>query len=137
MQFLKVLRGCLAAYAAGVIVIFAGMLIFGGAGIEVLLAIAVFGLFALVPFVVIALVMWSAMAQAQTQVQAVHATAICAGVFFFFAAVGALIDGELPAVLVIVMFSPLVGAAFGAVFWIGAFGFKPSITMGWRMPQEP
>ncbi len=136
MQILYILRGCFAAYACAVLAIGAAEVIFGEAEIVVIGATAVFGLFAMIPFSVIALILWSLMAKVQTRVRAFQAVTICAAVFFGFAILGAFFDADFPAVITVGLLSPLMGGALGIAFWVGAFGLRREMTMGWRMPEE-
>ena len=136
MQALYILRGCLAAYAAGVIVISAGSMVVEGGDVGTFGVIAIFGLFALVPVLIIAFVIWAILAARRARILMWQAMALCAATFFGLSALAALAGGEILAILAVSGASPLVGAAFGAVFWLGAFGARREMVMGTRMPED-
>lgn len=136
MQVFYILRGCFTAYACAVLIIGGSTMIFSGGGFGVLGVTAIFGLFGMIPFTVIALVLWSALAQAEKRIRALHAIAICTAVFFGFSILAGLMTGEFLEGIVVVLLSPLLGAAFGIAFWVGAFGFRREMTMGWRVPES-
>ncbi|OAN84504.1 hypothetical protein A8B78_06500 [Jannaschia sp. EhC01] len=136
MQALYIFRGCLAAYAAGVIVITLAMMGTEGDGPEAFGFVALFGLFALVPMLIITFVIWGVLVANSARVKAWQAVALCAAVFFSLSVLAGVADGELLALFAISLTSPLVGAAFGAAFWVGAFGFRKEMTMAKRMPED-
>lgn len=136
MQWLYIFRGCLVAYAAGVVVITIGSMIVDGDGLETFGIIAIFGLFALVPMLIIAFIIWGIMVATSAHVRAWQAMALCAGVFFSISTLLALFDGELLAIFAVSLASPLAGGAFGAAFWWGAFGFRREMAMAKRMPED-
>lgn len=135
MQWLYVLRGTLVAYGFAVLLIAIATLIEGGQAPGAIGIVAFFGLFALIPMQVIVLIIWAGLVQKNAVVTVRHAMVICATVFFGLTILSALADGEVLAGLVFTAISPVVGAVLGAVFWIGAFGFKREMTMGKRMPE--
>lgn len=136
MQWLYVLRGTLVAYGFALLLIAIPTLIEGGQAPGAIVIVAFFGLFALIPMQVIVLIIWAALARNNSVVTHWQAMIICATVFFGLTLLSALADGEVFAGMVLTAVSPLIGAIFGAVFWVGAFGFKRQMTMGKRMPES-
>lgn len=136
MQLLYVFRGCLLAYAFGVVVMALATMFIDGRGPEAWGIIALFGAFLLVPFLFIVSVIWMVLAGMEKTVTALQAAAICAAVFFCLAVLLGVADGGLPGLLISAIAAPFVGAVFGAIFWIGAFGFRRDMAMGKRMPKD-
>lgn len=136
MQLLYVFRGCLLAYAFGVLGIGAGSMIVEGDGPEIIWIIALFGLFVLIPFLIVTAIIWAVLAGLEKTVTRRLAAAICAGVFFCFAVLLGYADGGLLGLLAGAVIAPMVGAVFGLVFWIGAFGLRAEMKMAKQMPQD-
>ncbi|UWQ97042.1 hypothetical protein K3728_07440 [Rhodobacteraceae bacterium M385] len=133
MQWLYVLRGTLVAYVFGVLLVAIPTLIDGGEAPGAIWLVAFFGLFALIPLQTVVFVIWGIFAKKQTLVTYRHAMGICAGVFFGLTFLSTLADGEFLVGLVMAVASPIVGAIFGGVFWVGAFGFRKEMQMGKEM----
>lgn len=90
----------------------------------------------LLPILIVTLVIRGALVRNKVRVQWRQASVLCAAVIFSFVFIGALADGEIWACIIIAVASPLVRAAFGAVFRLGAFGFRREMVMGTQMPED-
>lgn len=132
MQWLNVLRGCFAAYFAGVVVIGGVNAFISDQGADSIGAVAIFGLMAMIPFTVIALIIWAVLAGMQRRVSAVKAVLICGAVFAAIGLLLAIADGPILFSLVAPAGAFLTGCGFGTAFWLGAFGFAREVQMGRR-----
>lgn len=135
MQWLYVLRGTLVAYVFGILLVAIPTLIEGRGAPGAIWLVAFFGLLALIPLQIFVFVVWGILAKKQALVTYRQAMGICAGVFFGLTFLSTLADGELAVGLMMAVASPSVGAIFGGVFWVGAFGFRKEMQMGKRMPE--
>ncbi len=134
-QWLYVLRGCVFTYLIaslgfGVIALFDGPV----QGAEVFGIALIFGGIIALPFAIAALIIWSVLAGMRKRVSVLQAVAISAGVFFLPGVFLALAEGGLYAVLSAVILMPVLGAAFGALFWVGAFGLQREVQFAFREP---
>lgn len=128
-QGLKVLRGCFAAYLAGVLVIGTVNAI-SDRGLEVYGATAIFGLVFMIPFTVIALIIWAVLARMQRRVTAKQAVLICGATFGVIGILVAFAEGTLWVSVVALGGAFLIGCGFGVAFWLGAFGLAREVQMG-------
>lgn len=135
MQWLCILRGCLAAYVFGVIVMALGSVIVDQSGLEPVGVIALFGAFLLILLSIVAVVIWAVLAGLGKVVTIGQTIAICAGVFFFIGFLLGIADGSLLAIVASLLVAPLIGCVFGAVFWVGAFGRRREMQMGTPPPD--
>lgn len=129
MQALHILRGCLCAYFAGVVVISLGSILFDGSDPSILGVTAVFGLIFAVPFIIVAFVIWITFASQNTIIKAWHAVTICAVVFGSAVALVAYGGNPIYLTIIVIPVAGAVGAAFGVAFWIGAFGLQREVLM--------
>lgn len=136
MQWLYVLRGTLVAYVFAILLVAIATLIEGGQALGAIAIVAFFGLFALISMQVLVFIIWGLLARSAAVVTVWQTTGICAVAFFGLTLLSAFADGDFLAGLVLTISSPLVGAIFGAVFWVGAFGFRRQMVMGKRMPED-
>lgn len=136
MQWLYVLRGTLVAYVFGILLVAIPTLIEGGEAPGVIWIVAFFGLFALIPLQIIVFIVWGILAKKQALVTYRQAMGIGAGVYFGLTFLSSLADGDLGVGLVMAVASPILGAIFGGVFWVGAFGFRKEMPMGKEMPTR-
>ena len=127
-QWLQVLRGCFAAYGAGVLVI-GGYNALSSGGLAVTGFVALFGLLVMIPFSIVALVIWAVLAGRNQRVSMFGGITICAGVFAVFGMIFSTLEGSFTTILFAVAGSLLIGAAFGAAFWLGAFGFERQVVL--------
>lgn len=136
MQLLYIFRGCLLAYAFGVFAVSIGNMVAEGPSFESFGIIALFGTIVLLPFLFVVVVIWAILAGLEKTVSRWQAAAMCAGVFFFAAFLLGLAGGGLLGLLAGAVIMPVVGAVFGLIFWVGAFGFRREMPMGTRMPED-
>jgi hypothetical protein len=136
MQWLYILRGRFVAYGVAVVVIGGITSIAPGNDASLIAIVAIFGLFAMIPFMMIAFVIWLMLAANRVHVRAWQAVAICSGAFFVMGVFGAIADADGWTSVLVALGTPILGAALGAVFWVGAFGFRRKMQMGTRMPEE-
>lgn len=136
MQWLYVLRGTLVAYGFAILLVAIATLIEGGQAPGAIAVVAFFGLFALIPMQVLVLFIWGLLARSAAVVTLWQTAGICAAAFFGLTLLSAIAGGDFLAGLVLTISSHLVGAIFGAVFWVGAFGFRRQMVMGKRMPED-
>lgn len=132
MQIVPVLRGCLAAYAVGVLFNWCGQLLSDaqrpGQPLDPwndLWFSAVFGALLALPVTALVIALWFLLARRSSTVTYRDAlTSGAAGTGLVFWAVG----NPLPWLLV----GLALGAVFGAAFWLSAFGFRRQVTLTLR-----
>lgn len=132
MQIVSILRGCLAAYAVGVLFNWGGQLLSTahrpGRSLDPwndLWFSAVFGAILALPMTLLVLLIWYLLARRSKTVTYRDALASgAAGTGLAFWAVG----NPLPWLLV----GLALGAAFGAAFWLTAFGRRRQVTLTLR-----
>ncbi|MEQ8876989.1 MAG: hypothetical protein RIC49_11335 [Phycisphaerales bacterium] len=129
MQIFSVLKGCLAAYLVGVLFNWTGQLLSSaqgsGQGMDMwdsLWFAAIFGAILALPVTVAVLGLWYVLARRSATVSYRDALITGAGgTLLVFSAVG----NPIPWLIV----GMLLGASFGAVFWLTAFGRRRQVTL--------
>ncbi len=134
-QWIYVLRGCVVAYLAGVIVFTIIATLDGPASAGESFALSlIFGGLLAIPFAIVALLIWAVLARMRKRVSVLQAAAICAGVFFCVGGVLGFADGGILTLLSALVITPLLGGLFGSVFWFGAFGRQREVQLAFRGP---